>query len=175
MVVALPSGAVLWSAIYPGFYYLVFVGILAMYWLGLGAFLLVRTIIAASGARLTGHPVQWAGWSGAVALMTLVSVVILAKLPLRAAFAFARADLEQAILRDTRPGDSFHLMRYIYGPYPIHQLAERRCHHKDRVYFNLASDPESAFIYSTSGIDDLCYNSGSKGHLTGNWYWMTED
>ncbi len=32
-----------------------------------------------------------------------------------------------------------------------------------------------AFAYSESGIDDLCYNSGSKGHLLGNWYWMKED
>lgn len=89
LVVALPSGAILWNAIFPGFYYMVLVGILALYWLGLGAFFLVRASIASTGAHLTGRPVLWEGWRGVIALMSVVSVAIAAKLPLHAAFAFA--------------------------------------------------------------------------------------
>ena len=43
------------------------------------------------------------------------------------------------------------------------------------VFFQFLHDGEAAIIYSESGIDELCYNSGSKGHLFGNWYWMKED
>ena len=84
----------------------------------------------------------------------------------------ARASLGQ-------PGDELEeigrLARFHYcGIYPIRK-AHRRCHRQDRIYFQFRNDGESAIIHSESGIDDLCYNSGAKGHLIGNWYWMKED
>ena len=165
----------LWEARYPSFYYMTFVFLLVMLWAVVAAVVSVRSVIAGMGTLLTGRPVVSTGWRGVVALITLVSVVIVLKLPLHAGFALARTDLDRAVQEDQQPGDTFHLSRYQYGIYGIHQTARRRCHHKDRIYFELATDKESAFIYSPSGIDDLCYNSGSKGHLSGNWYWMAED
>ncbi|MGK0217571.1 MAG: hypothetical protein ACI9HE_001049 [Planctomycetota bacterium] len=175
LIVALPSGAILWSAIQPSFYYMTFVFILTFYWLGISSFLVARATLAEFGSRLSGRPVRWSGWRLVLGLMSAVTLAILTKAPLYAGFALARADLDWAIANDMEPGESFHLARSNYGPYPMYQLAERSCHNKDRVYFNLSADTEAAFIYSTSGIDELCYNSGSKGHLGGNWYWMAED
>ena len=68
------------------------------------------------------------------------------------------------------------LSRASAGVYSFFQLAQRRCSHDpERIYFRLSNDKEAGFVYSESGIDNLCYNSGSKGHLSGNWYWMAED
>ena len=169
------SGAMLWNALFPGFYYMDFIFFPVVLWASVGAVLIVRLLIASMGTRLTGRPLVWTGWRGVMILIFVVSVVVWLKLPLHAGFALARADLDRAIQQDLQPGDTFHLARYRYGIYPIHQQARRRCHHEDRIYFMLANDPEAAFVYSTSGIDDLCYNSGSKGHLSGNWYWIAED
>ena len=108
-------------------------------------------------------------------LATVVSAVIALKLPLHAGFALARADLDRALRQDQQPGETFSLARSRYGIYSIRQQAHRRCHREDRIYFTLANDSEAAFVYSPSGIDALCYNSGSKGHLSGDWYWMAED
>ena len=44
-----------------------------------------------------------------------------------------------------------------------------------QVYFVLADHSESAFVYSPSGIADIEFNAGSKGHLFGDWYWIKED
>lgn len=172
---ALFCGAMLWNALFPGFYYMLFAFFVITLWGGIAAVVGVRLLIAGIGNLVTGRPVVWAGWGGVMVLITVVSAVILLKLPLHAGFALAQADLDRAVQEDLKPGDSFSLARSQYGIYGIRQTAHRRCHHKDRIYFALANDSEAAFVYSPSGIDDLCYNSGSKGHLAGNWYWMAED
>ncbi len=174
-MVALGSGALLWNALFPGFYYMAWVFFVLMLWAGLALLLFIRLLIAGIGTRSAGRPVVWSGWKSVVAIPIVLSVVILLKLPLYAGFALAEADLDLAVRQDQRPGDEFPLARYRYGIYGIRQEAHRRCHHKDRIYFALANDSEAAFVYSESGIDDLCYNSGSKGYLFGNWYWMAED
>lgn len=33
----------------------------------------------------------------------------------------------------------------------------------------------AAFVHAPGGIDDLCYNTGSAGHLIGSWYWKVDD
>ncbi len=45
----------------------------------------------------------------------------------------------------------------------------------NQMVFILSEDIESAFIYSPEGIDNLVYNSGSKGALFNDWYWMKQD
>ena len=172
---AMMSGALLWNALFPSFYYMVFIFWVVAFWAGIGVVLCMRLLIAGMGRRLTDRPVTWAGWRGVTTLMVVVSVALLLKLPLRVGFALARADLEQAVEQDQRPGETFALTRSQYGIYGIRQQAERRCHRDDRIYFTLANDDEAGFVYSTSGIEDLCYNPGSKGHLAGNWYWIAED
>ena len=168
---SLISGAMLWEARYPSFVFSV-----VMLWAGTAAVIGIRLVIAGIGTLLTGRPVVATGWRGVMALVTIVSVVLVSRLPLHAGFALARTGLDRALQEDQQPGDSFQLSRYQYGVYGIRgQTARRRCHHEDRIYFELATDKESAFVYSPSGIDDLCYNSGSKGHLSGHWYWMAED
>ena len=135
----------------------------------------MRLAIAGIGSRLTGRPVSWKGVAGVLALMGIVTVAVLTKLPLHAGFAWARADLEQTLERDQQPGEDFALAYSQAGPYGFFQLARRRCHDEGRIYFTLANDYEAGFVHSPNGIDDLCYNSGSKGHRVGEGYWMAED
>lgn len=172
---AMLAGAVLWNALFPGFYYMDFIFFVTMLWMSLATVVFLRLLLASIASRRTGRPVVWAGWLGVATLLCVVSVAILLKLPLHAAFAFARSELDRAIEQDRQPGETFPLANSSYGIYSIYQQAQRRCHHEERIYFTLANDAEAAFVYSPSGIDDLCYNSGTKGHLSGDWYWIAED
>jgi len=174
-VVALFSGVILWNALFPGFYYMVFVFALVLFWGGLSTWILLRLAMAGIGTRRTGRPVRWNGVAGVLSLMCLVTVAVLTRLPLFAGFALARADLEETLVNDAEPGESFQLARSRAGIYGILQEAHRRCHHKDRIYITLSSDPEAGFVHSPDGVDDLCFNSGTTGHLAGDWYWMAED
>ena len=108
-------------------------------------------------------------------LPAVVTLLVAFKAPMHLGFAFARPALDQVIKMDFEPSGSFSISKASVGPYSIYQQANRDCHDKSRIYFTLSNDVEAGFVYSTTGIDDLCYNSGSKGHLSGNWYWMAED
>lgn len=176
-IVSMASGVVLWRSMYPSFHYMVAPFAVGLLWALLAVLVLVRLVIAEAGCRLTGRRIHWRGMGGTLALLTAVSAAALLKLPLHLGFAFARPAFDQAIAQDLEPGESFPLANSSYGPYSVIQQARRRDRerHADRIYFTLADDTEAGFVYSESGIDDLRYNAGSKGHLTGNWYWMAED
>lgn len=174
-IAALLSGVMLWNGLFPSFYYMSFVFFVMALWGALAAMLLVRLPLASLGMQLTGRPIIWTGWRGVMTLVSVVSVATLLKVPLHMGFALARAGLDRAIDEEMQAESTFPLSRSVHGIYAIQQQAQRRCHHEDRIYFTLANDSEAAFVYSPSGIDDLCYNSGDKGHLAGNWYWMAED
>lgn len=109
-----------------------------------------------------------------VAMLTVVSLLVGFKLPLRASFLLARPGLEKALTDHRKDLAQVTRGSYSFGLYRFSK-ADRRCHKKDRIFFQFSSDAEAAIIYSESGIHDLCYNSGNKGHLSGNWYWMKED
>ena len=160
---AMISGALLWNALFPSFYYMVFIFWVGAFWAGIGVVLCVRLFLAGMGRRLTDRPVIWVGWRGVTAWMVVVSVAVLLKLPLRVGFALARADLERAVAQDQRPGETFSLTRSQYGIYGIRQQAQRRCHRDDRIYFTLANDDEAGFVHSTSGIEDLWLQPRQQG------------
>ena len=169
------SAIVLWEARLPGFYYLLFIFFLTFLWMGVLGFISLRMLFALAVRRQTEQPQLLRGWRSVLLVPTLATALVAFKLPLHLGFAFAQPTLDHVIESDLQPGDPLAISRASAGPYTIFQQARRRCHDKDRIYFTLSNDSEAGFVYSPSGIEDLCYNSGSKGHLSGNWYWMAED
>ena len=123
-------------------------------------------------------PVALAGnnWGFILGLQMLVILLIGFKVPLYASFLLAKPKLDEAVADHSDDLEEVgRRAKYYYcGIYPI-EKAQRRCHKKDRIYFQFRNDGESAIIYSESGVDDLCYNPGVKGHFFGNWYWIKED
>ena len=169
------SAIVLWEARLPGFYYLGIIAYLYFLWVGIFGVIGLRLTLSMALASRLGRPSLSRGWSGVMLLPAVATTLIALKLPLHVGFTFARPTLDQVIEQDLKAGDSFPISKAGAGPYSIFQQALRRCHDKSRIYFRLSNDSESGFVYSTDGIEDLCYNSGSKGHLSGNWYWFSED
>lgn len=169
------AGIVLYQSLFPPFYYLAWIAwMLALWTAGMAALLLSRLSLTLSakssptGSRGTG-PGRFI-----LGLLTWVSLLVLVKLPLRASFLLAKPGLEGALAQHRDDLSKIGMWSYDYGLYPI-VSASRRCHDDQRIFFHFPSREEAAIIYSPSGIEDLCYNSGSKGHLLGDWYWMAED
>lgn len=171
------SGVVLYLALFPNFYYMAWVFFVIMLW-GIAAFAYVcqtLTLLAIAWRKRVALPSSPPGGLRFIAAMlVLVSLLVGFKMPLHASFLLARPGLEQALTEHSNDLEHISRRYYSFGLYSIRR-AYRGCHMKDRVYFQFRNDSESAIIYSESGIDDLCYNSGSKGHLFGKWYWMKED
>lgn len=173
------SGVALYGALFPAFYYMTWLAALVMLWglvalAYLGQNLVLLAVARCRQVALPPSPQSGPGFT--VGLLVLVTLLVSFKVPLHASFLLAKPELERAVAEHADDLDAVgRLAKYHYcGIYPI-QKAHRRCHKKDRIYFQFRNDGESAIIYSESGIQDLCYNSGNKGHLFGNWYWMKED
>jgi hypothetical protein len=41
--------------------------------------------------------------------------------------------------------------------------------------FRFESDGKQAAIHAPDGISNLNYNTGTAGHLMGDWHWFCED
>ncbi len=170
-------GVLLYLALFPAFYYMMWTLLVPVLWI---AVLLAHNVqvwglslVAASKKQpLPTH--QGGDGKFLLSLVAFVTLAVGLKLPLHFSFLLARPGLEEALAAHC---DDLTRVGYAYHNYGLYQIgrADRDCHLKDRIYFRFQNDGESAMIYSESGIDDLCYNSGNKGHLFGNWYWMKED
>ncbi len=170
-------GVVLYLALYPGFYYMAWLFFVVMLWGVVAIACLGHALAMFAIARLKRVsppllPTSGLGFIGG--MLVLVSMLVAFKVPLRVSFLLARPGLEKALAENQDDLTRVGIVSYDFGLYQISK-AYRGCHKKDRVFFQLRDDSEAAFIHSRSGIDDLCYNAGSKGHLFGNWYWMKED
>jgi hypothetical protein len=171
------SGVVLYLALFPSFYYMVWLFFGIVLW-GLVAFAYLCQALAlwlTACSKRVAMPSPGPGSSGfIIGMLVLVSLLVGFKVPLHASFLLARPGLEEALAEHSDDLDEIGRRYDNFGIYSIRK-AHRPCHKKDRVFFSFRNDGEAAIIYSESGIDDLCYNSGNKGHLFGNWYWMKED
>jgi hypothetical protein len=171
------AGVVLYSALFPGFYYMDWAALMPLLWLGVVFLNGIQALVLqwmASRKRVpmpstAKGPLRFTLW-----MLVLVTCLVALKVPLRASFLLAKPGLELALKNSGDHLEEVGRVSYNFGLYQIGS-ADRRCHEKDRVFFQFLNDHESAIIYSESGIDGLCYNSGNKGHLMGNWYWMKED
>ena len=171
------SGVVLYLALFPSFYYMAWIFCVFMIW-GLAALAyLCQAVGLWAIARCKRAALPSALPSGLrfiMGMLVLVSLLVAFKLPLHASFLLARPALEEALAEHSDDLDEIGRRYYHFGIYSIRK-AQRGCHKKDRVFFQFRNDAEAALIHSRSGIDDLCYNAGNKGHLFGNWYWIKED
>ncbi len=171
------SGIVLYLALFPSFYYMAWLSFGLMLW-GVVAFACLCHALAlfaiARFKRATLPPSALPTPLFILGMLVLVTLLVGFKVPLHASFLLAEPGLEAALAEHSDDLEDIGRRYYNFGIYSI-KNASRACHKKDRVYFRFRDDHEAAIIYSESGIDDLCYNSGNKGHLTGNWYWMKED
>ena len=171
------SGVVLYKALFPNFYYMAWIFWVMMLWGLVALVTLCQALIlwvVGRCKRVTLLPSPLTGAGFIAGMLILVTLLVGFKVPLRVSFLMARPTLEQALAEYSDDLDQIGQRYYNFGIYSICR-AYRGCHKKDRVYFQFRDDSESAIIFSESGIDDLCYNSGNKGHLLGNWYWMKED
>ena len=171
------SGVVLYLALYPGFYYMVNFAFCILLWGAVAVGCLFQLLAVQAFALWKRLPLPSSAARGLgfiFCVLLLTSLLVAFKVPLRASFLLAKPGLEEALEQHRDDLSKVGLVHHDYGIYEF-RGAGRRCHHKDRVFFQFRNDGEAAIIYSESGIEDLCYNSGNKGHLMGNWYWMKED
>ena len=171
------SGVVLYLALFPGFYYMAWIFFGIMLWAVVALAYLCQTLALWTMAcwKRVALPSSGPGSPAfIIGMLVLVSLLVAFKVPLRASFLLARPGLEAALAEHADDLDEIGRRYYYFGIYSIAK-AHRPCHKKDRVFFQFRDDSEAAIIHSLSGIDDLCYNSGNKGHLFGHWYWMKED
>ncbi len=170
-------GVLLYLALFPAFYYMMWAGLVPALWIAVLIGHTVQTwilLLVAASKKLPLPTNQGGNGKFLLSLVVLVTFAVGLKLPLHFSFLLARPGLEESLAAHS---DDLSQVRHASHDYGLYQIgrAERYCHNKDRIYFRFQNDSESAMIYSESGIDDLCYNSGNKGHLFGNWYWMKED
>ncbi len=170
----------LWLGLHPSLYYMADVFLLFYFWMAVGFAYLARTLIrrfVASTVDAPATPVAsaWRREAMLFSIPLIVTLLIALRVPLRIGFLTARPGLTR-LVETAQEGRMPQLSEdQRCGLYTISAMANRTCHIKGRIMFILADDAEAGFIYSPNGIDDLCYNSGSKGHLWANWYWMKED
>ena len=162
-----------WQTLHPAFYY--------MEWMLL--VLVLAFVVPPLCLTLALNGKILSQWKFALYFLLLLSAAAYFKIPLKLAFLTIRPQLTE-IVSATTPNSFSGLQSDINSPLfrisaESTTIRNRRIPGDDcntnRILFILADDAESAFIYSPGGIQDLCYNSGSSGHLTGDWYWMKED
>jgi hypothetical protein len=173
IAVSIASAWLLWLGLYPSMYYMASFSLVIMLWGGVLASCLIITItslaISGSVARGTKTTIE----ERALLIIPLVTTLLLAfQIPLRLGAATAIPTLASKI-NESGSGRSVEQQRC--GLYTVRLSGRHRGRTLEQVYFVLVDDSESAFVYSPSGIDNIFYNAGSKGHLFGDWYWIKED
>lgn len=163
------GGIALWYASFPEFYYMLWLFLVMLLWMAPIIVAGVHVGLQTIWQRTRGRRVhaELGGGGFLLAWLVFATTVLLGKLPLRLHFALAESTLEE--IRADPPEHMTSAAGFL-----IDRVSEGRCDSR-RTLLHIANDSESYFVYSPHGIDDLCYNSGSKGALGGNWYWMTED
>ena len=172
----IPSLYILWLGLYPSLYYIADVLFLGLLWFGVVVAYAVRLTVRDFRTVPGNIPVVPWRRDGMLFLIPLATTLLIAfRIPLRLGFLTARPGLTRLVNSASDDGVPRLSADQRCGIYVIAGNGLRQCHIKGRIILTFTDDPESGFIYSPNGIDDLCYNEGSKGHLFGNWYWMVED
>jgi len=181
-------GVVLWKALFPAFYYMQWLFFLIMLWGVVSLGYLCGALALSAVARLRGGTQCSSSTDGlgfTLGMLVVVSLLVVFKVPLHASFLVAKPGFEEALADHHDDLAQVGRVHHNFGLFQISK-AYRGCRHgdgecprssqnKNRVFFQFRDDSEAAIIYSENGVSELCYNSGSKGHLFGNWYWMKED
>ena len=169
----------IWWSLFPWFYYLLNIISIFIYSLILLFFILLLGVLTKHDSDRSIRKL----WIFLVGASVIFTVSTLYQIPMKLSFFFAKPTLD-AFIQKHRDLSIFKGNEIISAglydfsiPYSVKRNnydTERSCNSGKTLLF-FANDNEGAFVYSTNGIHDLCYNSGSKGHLLENWYWMAED
>jgi hypothetical protein len=172
---------VLWLARHPGFYYLDWFVVMSLLWCVTALLSLAQAALRSLLRIPNGLLSLWPRWRTMWLALILFSFACAFKIPMRLAFLTLRPQLEKVVA--TTPPENFTSLPddFVSPLFRISAEATNRQHEWNReghyntnkILFML--DDEAAFIYSPTGIADLVYNEGAKGHLMGNWYWMKAD
>ena len=171
--------------LHPSFYYMACPALLGTAWGALMVAILLRAAVRDWVVRQHDPSAQkskgaYRRWLWLFSLVVSVTVLLVFQIPLRIGFLTARPGLaglvnEDALDQSPWLTEDTRVGLYVVSARATNEARVSRGGTGERLLFILADDPESGFIYSPAGIDDLSYNAGSKGHLFGDWYWMTED
>lgn len=175
----------LWLGCQPRFYYLTGFFLVLLAWGGMLFVLVLRMAVQSylarqhqvSAPKRTGIVLRYACFVG---ILVAATVLLYFAVPMRVGFLTAMPTLSRLVDRDNpalsqEPDEDVRAGLYVLSARATKARRERGVDTDKRVVFILANDHEAGFIYSPTGIDDLAYNAGSKGHLFGDWYWMKED
>ena len=175
----------LWLGLHPSFYYMVGLLLVPLAWWVMLVVLVLR--IGVQNFMVRRHQVPAQKRIGAVlryayliGIFVAATILLIFAVPMKMGFLTAEPTLSRLVNEDNLALSPRLIEDVRAGPYVVSAQAttSRRKDRSDlnkRVVFILANDHEAGFIYSPTGIDDLAYNEGNKGHLFGNWYWMKED
>ena len=168
-----------WCSLFPWFYYLLNIVSIFIYSLIFLFFILVFGVLTKHNGN-SGNRKLWL-YLFYVSVIFIVSTFY--QIPMKLSFISAKPTLDAYIQQHGElsifKGDEI-ISAGLYDfsiPYSVTRNnydSKRSCNLGKTLLF-FENDTEAAFIYSTNGIHDLCYNSGSKGHLLEKWYWMAED
>ncbi len=164
-----------WCSFFPGFYWLANIILIVFYWFVLFIFLFISGVLGRHNHRYIRK-----SWRCLLAVSVIFTASTFFQVPMKLSFIFAKPGLDQFVQKypslQNYEGNALISAGLYDFSLPISvkrkKMDSTGCNHKKIILF---INSESAFIYSTNGIKDLCYWSGSKGHLLENWYWMAED
>ncbi|MHC4296696.1 MAG: hypothetical protein ACYS7Y_05290 [Planctomycetota bacterium] len=175
----------LWLGLHPSFYYMDGLFFVPLAWgimlvvlilrIGIQSFLVRRH--QASAQKRIGAVLRYAYL---VIIFVVATILLIFAVPMKIGFLTAKPALSRLVNEDNLALSPKLVEDVRAGPYVVSAKAtnsyrKNRSDLNKRVILILANDHEAAFIYSPTGIDDLWYNEGNRGHLAGNWYWMKED
>ncbi|MDF1741591.1 MAG: hypothetical protein P1U86_20680 [Verrucomicrobiales bacterium] len=164
----------LWSA-RPAFYYMEFALLIFLVPVAIGG-----GIVSAWLVRQREKRPLFTGLKPLLLMTAVLLPALLASLPFQApmklAFLSAKPALEEAVAQWELTGEATAGEEITAGFYSFEGVTSNSERSPEgALIFRFKKDREQAFIHSPQGIENLSYNSGTKGHLVGDWYWMCED
>lgn len=156
LLVAVP---LLYGSLYPAMYYMAW----AVFVPG---FALLALAVLGVRLALVGRPDRWAVPS--VLLTVVVVTAVALHLPMKLAFAGSQSALDRAVVSAHLRSGAVGFYTFARGPEPDY------CGTRGITVFALSNN-QGAFVHAPRGIDALCYNEGSAGHISGDWYYKIDD
>ena len=171
IVVALASAWFLWLGIYPAMYYMLGLFLMLVIWFGVLMACLTLSITSFASPASSGTRVPTRVEIALLVVPFVTTLLLALQIPMR----IAAINVVPTLANRVSSNQAAAAAELQCGLYSFKVPGKRRAASPDVLYFQLAKDSESAFVYSPSGIDDIHYNAGNMGRLFGDWYWICED
>lgn len=176
------SAWMLYEAMRPWFYYMVWFVILLFYIVLLVPYTTIRVLRIGRVWQLwrKKYPKAWIREFIFISIVLLSIIAVVEQWTMRTAFLVSKPKLTNQLEKLRNDFEASISNDFQAGPFKVSASLSNLWNSRpdirgDYFVFILADEPESGFIYSSIGIDNLVYNKGDAGHLWGDWYWMTQD